>query len=391
MRIAYFDCFSGASGDMILGACVAAGASAEALREGLAALRLDGYTLRVEAVRKQGFGATQVCVELNAPVAQPHRQLADIQRIIESSGLADETQSRSLAVFRRLAEAEAEAHGVPVEQIHFHEVGAVDAIVDVVGACIALDLLGVEEVRCSPIPPGSGTVECAHGAMPVPAPGTAALLRGVPIAACDEPGELTTPTGAAILTTLAAQYGPLPSMTVEAVGYGAGQRDGVTRPNLLRLFVGPTGTVHETDEVVVLEANLDDSTPESMGYVLEKAFEAGALDAFFTPIYMKKNRPAVQITVLAESAQVAAIEAILFAETTTFGVRRHRTARTKLTRTLVLVETAYGPVNVKIGRHGDRIVTVAPEFEDCRAAAARAAVPLRTVMDAAVRAFPGGH
>lgn len=387
MRIAYFDCFSGASGDMVLGACIDAGAPLGELQGRLAGLSVGGYTLTATKVRKQGFAATQAEVAIAENVDTPHRHLRHVCDIIDRSNLHSSIKASAIRVFERLAEAEAAAHGTTPDRVHFHEVGAIDAIVDIVGACIALDLLGIDEVRCSPIPPGSGTVRCQHGLMPVPAPGTAALLKGVPLAACEEAGELTTPTGAAILTTLAAGFGVMPAMTIRAIGCGAGRREGQTRPNLLRLFVGEVSTCAEGDEIVVTEANLDDSTPEVIGYVLDRLLAAGALDAYCTPIYMKKGRPAVMISALTEPGQQRAVEAILFAETTTFGVRSYRAARRKLVRSSEEVETPYGRIRVKVGRHDGKIVTTSPEYEDCRAAAERTGAPLREVMAAAMRSF----
>lgn len=388
MRFAYFDCFSGASGDMIIGACLDAGLSLDALRAALAALNLPGYSVDAEKVRKQGLAATAFHVAIDEQADKPHRHLKHVRQIIEAGSLADPVKQRAIRIFGRLAEAEAAAHGTTVEKVHFHEVGAIDAIVDIVGACVALDALGIDEVRCSPIPTGHGTVTCEHGVMPVPAPGTAALLKGVPLAACDEPGELTTPTGAAILTSLATGYGPMPAMTIEAIGYGAGRREGKTRPNLLRVLIGQGHSGAEADEVAVIEANVDDSTPEAVGYAVEKLLAAGALDTFCTPIYMKKNRPAVMITVLAEPVRQQELEAILFAETTTFGVRTQRMSRRKLDRSHVEVDTPYGRVRVKVGRQGGKVVTVSPEYEDCRAAAERTGTPLREVMAATIRAMP---
>lgn len=371
---------------MILGACVDAGFPRDALQAGLARLGMAGYTLKCDKVRKQGFAATQVDVAIDPATPKPHRHLKDVRRIIEESDLPEPVKRRAIAVFLRLAEAEALAHGCDVQKVHFHEVGAIDGIVDVVGACLALDGLGIERVLCSPIPTGSGTVTCEHGTLPVPAPGTAELLKGVPLAACDEPGELTTPTGAAILTTLADGYGPLPAFSIERIGYGAGRREGRTRPNLLRLMVGCSTSPEETDEITVLQANLDDLSPEMIGYTIERLLRAGALDAFCTPIYMKKNRPATMITVLCDPALRSALEAILFAETTTFGVRASVATRRKLARSHVEAMTPYGPIRLKVGRREGRIVTIAPEFEDCRNAAERAGVPLRDVMNAALRA-----
>jgi uncharacterized protein (TIGR00299 family) protein len=388
MRFAYFDCFSGASGDMILGACLDAGLPLDALRAALGKLNMAGYTLAASKVRKQGFAATSFQVDVDPQADKPHRHLKHVRQIIEESSLSDAVKQRAIRIFTRLAEAEAAAHGTTLEHVHFHEVGAIDAIVDVVGACVAMDALGIDEVRCSPIPTGHGTVTCEHGVLPVPAPGTAALLKGVPLAECDEPGELTTPTGAAILTTLATAYCAMPAMTIECVGYGAGHREGKTRPNVLRLFIGRGEGPSEADEVAVIEANVDDSTPEAIGYALEKLLAAGALDAFATPIYMKKNRPAVTVSVLAEPARQQELEAILFAETTTFGIRSYRAGRRKLDRSHVEVDTSHGRIRLKVGRRDGKVVTVSPEFDDCRAAAERAGVPLREVMAAALRAMP---
>ena len=322
MKIAYFDCFSGAAGDMIVAALLDAGASFEEMQKHLSGLNIPGFTLKAEKVRKQGFAATKFDVIVDPDAPKPHRHLHHIEKIITDSQLAEPVKARAVAIFRRLGEAEAKAHGTAIEKVHFHEVGAIDAIVDVVSSVICLDLLGIDEIRCSPLVVGSGTVRCEHGVMPVPAPGTAALIEGVPIAPTEETGELLTPTGAAILTTLCKQFGPLPAMTMQGSGSGAGTRDGKTRPNLLRVFLGTAEAVGETDEIVVLEANLDDATGQVIGQAVERLFEAGALDAFCTPVTMKKGRPAVMLTVLAEPASADKLEKTLFEETPTFGVRR---------------------------------------------------------------------
>ena len=271
MTLAYFDCFSGASGDMILGALVDAGACIDVIRERLDGLPVSGYTLSAQKTRKDGFSATQVRVDLDDSQETPHRHLATVKSIIASGGLPNELQARVVAVFERLAQAEARAHGTTVEQVHFHEVGAVDAIVDVVGAVIALHELGVSRVLCSAIPTGSGTVECAHGTMAGARAGTMELLKGVPLLATDEPGELTTPTGAAILTTLAESFGPIPGMTVQHAGYGAGRREGRHRPNLLRVLLGEASSDSTVDEIAVLECCLDDVSSETIGIVRETA------------------------------------------------------------------------------------------------------------------------
>lgn len=386
MKTAYFDCFSGAGGDMILASLLDAGADAAALREAFAALPLTGYSFSSERINKQGFAATQVRVKLDQSQNQPHRHLSHIRKILEESTLSDSVKEKALRVFTRLAEAEAKVHGTTIEKVHFHEVGAVDAIIDVVGAVVALESLGVKDVRCSPLPVGSGTVTCEHGVMPVPAPATAELLMGFPIAACDEAGEMTTPTAAAVLTTLASEFGPPPGMTLTAIGYGAGTRDGQTRPNLLRVMLGETQGDEETDTVAVLETNLDDVSPEVIGHCLECLMAGGALDAFTTPIQMKKSRPGIMLTVLCEPGRIDAMERVLFAETTTFGVRRHLVARTKMRRRWETVTTPFGDIRMKVGEIGET-QTASPEYADCRAAAERCGKPLREVIAAANAAW----
>jgi uncharacterized protein (TIGR00299 family) protein len=375
---------------MILAACINAGLDVEALREQLASLGVEGFRIEASPVRKQGFAATQFEVICDPNSARPHRHLKHILEILDRSTLREPIRRRACSVFTRLAEAEAAVHGTTIEKVHFHEVGAIDAIVDIVGACVAMDLLGIEQIVASAIPPGSGSVRCDHGVMPVPAPATAELLKGIPLAACDEPGELITPTGAAILTTLAERFGPMPAMTIERIGVGAGRRDGQTRPNVLRVLIGqPVSTTgdEEADEVLVLQANLDDVTGQVLGHVCEKLLEAGALDVFTTPIYMKKNRPATEISVLAPQSARTTMEEILFAETTTFGVRSYTVRRSKLSRAIETVLTKVGRIRIKVGRRGQRVVRVSPEFEDCREAARQHDRPLLEVMETARRAW----
>lgn len=387
--IAYFDCFSGAAGDMVLGALCDAGASVEALRAGLAGLGVTGYALSADKVCKQGLAATHLRVSLDDAVGQPHRHLRDIVEIIDSSELSASVKDRSKQIFGRLAEAEACVHGTGIEQIHFHEVGAVDAIVDVVGSCLALEMLGIDEVRCSKLVVGSGTVRCDHGVLPVPAPATAALVRGVPLADCDEPGELLTPTGAAILTTLATSYGPLGGMSIERIGYGAGTRDGKHRPNLLRVLIGRSAddASEEADEVVAIEANLDDASPEVIAHACDRLLDAGALDAFCIPVQMKKGRCGTLIQALARPGDADRIEEVLFAETPTFGVRRKLYQRRKLRRDWVTARTRFGEVRVKRGLRGSVVITASPEYEDCRRAAREHGVALRAVQEEAMRAY----
>ncbi len=314
MRVAHFDCFSGISGDMTLGALLDAGVDADAVRQGLESLGLP-IRLQVEKVRKGGFAATQVTID--APEEHSHRHLPDVEDILGRGSLTPRQRDLALRIFRRLAEAEAAVHGMPLESVHFHEVGALDSIADIAGAAIGLDLLGVERFTSRSVPTGSGTVKCAHGLMPVPAPGTAELLKGVPLAPSSVQAELTTPTGAAILTTVVQEWTDQPVMTVERVGHGAGRRDLAEQPNLLRLFVGtaaaprPAADV-ESDEVWMLETNLDDLPAEIVGYCYDLLLAAGALDVFSTPIFMKKNRPGVLLSVLAPREAVPALEEILF-------------------------------------------------------------------------------
>ena len=393
LKIAYFDPFSGASGDMTLGALVDAGVSIRALRKELRRLGLEGYTLSAKRIERSGIGATKVVVKVRKPRHghhHPHRHLADILGIIGAAGLPETDRARASAVFRRLAEAEAHVHRCGVDEIHFHEVGAVDAIVDIVGAVIGLRLLGVERVVCGPIRTGTGFVDCAHGRLPLPAPATAQLLRDVPSIGTEVEGELTTPTGAALLTTLADAFGPRPPMAVRAVGYGAGDAERDGPPNLLRVFVGDAIEAEPTDEadqVVILEANLDDLSAEIAGHAMERLLDAGALDCFFTPIQMKKNRPGVLLTALVEPARSAAIEELLLTETSTFGLRRTLASRRKLRREWVEVKLKGGTVRIKLGHLGDRLVHAAPEYEDCRALAARRRLPLKAIYEAALDAF----
>ncbi len=382
MKVAHFDCFSGISGDMVLGAVIDAGVPADAIRAALASLGLP-ITLEVETVKRCGFRATKATI--HATDEEDYRFLPDVQKIIASSTLTDRQRDLATRIFTKLAHAESAAHGMPLERVHFHEVGALDSIADILGAAVGLDLLGVDTFTGSSVPTGSGTVKCAHGIMPVPTPGTLALLHGVPLSKFTAKGELTTPTGAAILTTVVTSWTDAPAMTVERVGTGAGTKDFLEHPNILRLLVGEAAGAGSSDTVVVLETNLDDCTPEVIGFTTERLFAAGALDVFTFPIQMKKNRPGVLLSVIASPETAEACEAILFRETATFGVRRHTATRGKLHREGVTVDTPFGPVKAKKGwREGVEIVT--PEYEDCARIAREQNVPLRSVYDAVRRA-----
>jgi hypothetical protein len=384
VRIAYFDCFSGISGDMTLGALIHAGVDAGAVRDSVASLGL-GAELNVARIRKGGFDATYVTVD--APHEHVHRHLHHIAKIVDSSRLTERQKALANKIFRRLAEAEAAVHGTTIEKVHFHEVGAIDSIVDIVGAAVAIDLLGVDRIMASPVPTGRGTVKAAHGLMPIPAPGTAELLKGVPLANSSVDAELTTPTGAAILTSVVSEFGPVPAMQIEAIGYGAGTRDLAEQPNVLRVFVGTAASGAETDRVWVLETNLDDLPGELIGYCTEQLLAAGALDVFTTPIGMKKNRPGVLLSVLCAESEIERLEAIVFRETATFGIRRYAAERSKLQRRGHEVQTTFGPVQGKLGWRTGGPAVFAPEYEDCRRVAAENGVALREVYAAARRAF----
>jgi pyridinium-3,5-bisthiocarboxylic acid mononucleotide nickel chelatase len=386
MRVAHFDCFSGISGDMTLGALIDAGVDADAIRSAIDSLGLP-IQLEIDKIRKGGFAATEVRVE--APEEHVHRHLPDVEAILSRGRLTERQRGLALRIFRRLAEAEAEAHGLPLEKVHFHEVGALDSIADIAGAAVGLDLLDVGRFTSRPVPTGSGMVQCAHGLMPIPAPGTAALLKGVPLAPSAVKGELTTPTGAAILTAVVSEWVEQPVMTVERIGCGAGRREFVEQPNLLRLFVGTTTdvTAEESDLVWVLETNLDDVPAEVIGYCFEELFAAGALDVFSTPIQMKKNRPGVLLSVLASEAALPALEAILFRETETFGVRRYAVRRRKLRREAITVQTPWGPVRAKRGWREGGPEVVTPEYEDCARVARASGVALREVYAAVRRPY----
>jgi hypothetical protein len=393
MRTLYFDCFAGISGDMTLGALVAAGADARALKERLALLDLDGYGIEFETVDRSGISATRAVVNVTKD-EKPHRHLRDVLRIIEGSRLGDSVKQRASKIFTRLAEAEARVHNVAVERVHFHEVGAVDAIVDVVGACIGFELLGVERFAASALHVGSGMVEMEHGRFPVPPPAVAELLRGAPVYSTEVKGELVTPTGAAIVATLCESFGPLPPMRVEASGYGAGTREYEKFPNVLRVIVGETegaGDVVASDEsdeeLNVVETNLDDVSPQVLGHLMERAFASGALDCYFTNVQMKKGRPGVLVSILCLPRDKESLTRLLFEETPTLGVRSYEVRRRALERESVTVETEFGRIAVKVGRMGGRVLSAMPEYEECREAALRAGVALRVVQEAARAAY----
>jgi uncharacterized protein (TIGR00299 family) protein len=388
MKYAYFDCFSGISGDMTLGALLDAGVTVEQLRGELQGLSVPGWELTAEKVWKNGMAATHANVRTQD--TQTHRSLSTILGIIEKSTLAPSVKERAAAIFTKLGEAEAAVHDVPLEKIHFHEVGAVDAIVDIVGACIGFAALGIESFACSALNVGGGTAKMAHGVLPVPAPATARLLLGKPTYSNGVQKELVTPTGAAIVATLCSSFGPQPPMSVTSIGYGAGTADLEGQPNVLRLMVGESAekrAAAESETIRVLEANLDDMNPQIYGYFLEKALAAGALDVFATPVQMKKNRPGTLVTVLCKPEDEAMFHEMLFAETTTLGVRGHTAERRVLARQWETVHTAFGEVRIKVARLNGHIRQASPEFEDCRKLAETKSVPLQRVMDEAMRTW----
>lgn len=394
MRIAYFDCFSGAAGDMILAALIDAGVPLEYLAATVEKLNLPGVSLAAEKVRRAGIAATRVQVRVGPDAPRKHRHLSHILKTIDHAALPDPVAAVARRVFTRLAESEAAVHATTIEKVHFHEVGADDAIVDIVGVAAALHHLGVTAFACSPIPTGCGTVRCDHGLMPVPAPATALLLRGAMLADCDEQGELTTPTGAAILTTLCSAFGPVPAMTLRHVGVGAGTRDGGKRPNILRVLIGDAASQPADDEhdtITVLESQLDDAPGQLIAHACNRLLEAGALDAYVVPIIMKKGRPGQLITVLARPADAAALEAILLDETPTLGVRRQSCQRTKLRRRLETVQTPYGPIRMKVASRGVTDLRAEPEFDDCAAAAREYHRPLSAIQEAARQAWTREH
>ena len=388
MKLAYFDCFSGVSGDMTLGALVDAGASLDDLREQLRGLEIPGWKISSEKVWKNGMSSTYVKVKTEDQ--SKHRSLSVILDILQKSKLSPRVREQASTIFRKLGEAEATVHDVPVEKIHFHEVGAVDAIVDIVGACIGFETLGIEQFACSPLNVGGGTAKMAHGVLPVPAPATAKLLQGKPTYSNGVQKELVTPTGAAIVATLCTSFGPQPPMSVSAIGYGAGTADLEGQPNVVRIMIceATEKTVAGFDEEIsVIEANLDDMNPQIYGYFQEKALTAGALDVYTTPVQMKKNRPGILLTLLCRPHDTSTLMDLIFTETTTFGARTYRAQRRTLPRESVSVHTQFGDVRVKISRVNGHIRHAAPEFEDCKKLAEEKHVPLRQVMDEAKRNF----
>lgn len=380
MRFLYIDCPSGVSGDMLLGGLIDLGVDIDLLQEKLETLGLSGWRIEVEDRRVHGLVCKDVTV--HSDETQPHRGLSDITTIITSSGLTDGEKNRALAIFKRLAAAEAKVHGMSVEEIHFHEVGAVDAIVDICGVSVALCILGIEHIECSPLPMGSGFVECMHGRIPIPAPATVELVKGLPVYDNGVEGELVTPTGAAIVSTLARRFGRFPAMTLQSVGYGCGKRQ-LPIPNAVRLFLGELDEQHSpTDRVAVIQANIDDMTGEQLGHVFERLLDMGALDVWYTPIQMKKGRPGVILSLMCEPSKCHEMTGHVLRETSSFGLRYRLEDRYILERDTRVIETLYGEMRVKLGFLNGDIIKASPEYEDCNKAARALGVPISQVMAA---------
>jgi len=395
MRIAYFDCFSGISGNMILGALLDAGLNFKEFKKRLSGLKLTprlrsgqaAYSLQLKKVNKRGLSATYFDVN-DKPVFRkisvraqdfvPHRNLSSIISIIRKSKLSSSVKRRSIAIFTRLAKAEAKVHGVSVEKVHFHEVGAIDAIIDIVGACIALEMLGIEEIYSSPLPLSKGFVKTAHGKLPLPAPAAVELLKGFPTYGTDIKGELVTPTGAAIITTLAKDFGTAPALDLKASGCGAGKYE-FEHPNILRVLIGDKAENIGKDTVYLIETNIDDMNPQFYDHVMSLLFKAGALDVWLENIQMKKNRPGIKLSVLLNKGDLKDISGIILCETTSLGLRLREVSRIKAKRSFKTIKTKFGKVRLKIGELNGKIVNVMPEYEDLKKAAQKAGKPLKII------------
>lgn len=397
MKTLYLDCPTGISGDMFLAALIDLGVDPDVILDEVRKLPVDRSEIDVKVGRAERHSITGATFSVRHTHAHAHRTFADIRAMIEGSDLAPGVRDLALRIFSRIAVAEGKVHGISADEVHFHEVGAIDSIIDIVGAAVAVTRVGVDRVVCSPLPLGSGTADTMHGRIPIPAPATLEILKGAPTAACGIPFELTTPTGAAIAVTLADEFGPMPPMKVIAVGYGAGKKDFREAANLLRAVVGeagpgvvgPGGGGAGTEKLVMLETNMDDMTPQVAGHLMDRLFDAGALDAFYTPAQMKKNRPGVLLSVLVPPGRVDALLDVIFAESTTIGVRTYEVERHCLERTTVEVETCYGTVRVKVSSRAGRVVNRQPEYEDARKAALEHGVPLKEVIDAVRAAMAG--
>jgi uncharacterized protein (TIGR00299 family) protein len=408
-RLLYFDCFSGISGDMTLGALLDAGLPFDYLKDALGSLAVSGYEIKANRVLRCGVSATKFSVVEEADAAHQHshehqhnhshqhdhqhqhplshRHLSEINKLIDQSALSAEGRHRAKEMFHRLAEAEASIHQVPLDKVHLHEVGALDSIIDIVGAVAGLEWFGADRIVCSPLNVGGGTVRSAHGLFPVPAPATVKLLGDAPIYTGPVQKELVTPTGALIATTYASSFGPMPPLSVEHVGYGAGDRDDPSAPNVLRVFVGRPTDRPTSQRSIVIVCEIDDMNPQLFGVAMERLYAAGALEVFYIPVQMKKNRPGTLLTVIASPERRAAIADVIFRETTTIGLRYSQVERECLEREIVAVETSLGPIRFKIASRDGRIVNAVPEFDDCAALAARNNVAVKEVQALALRAY----
>ena len=380
MKILYFDCFSGISGDMTLAALLDLGLPQEKLRLELEKLDMKNYNLNIFQARRSGISAAGLEVKVG-PGEESHRHFSDIRKIIEDSSLQAGVKKTSLAIFQRLAEAEAKIHAQRVEEVHFHEVGAVDSIVDIVGTAIGIEYFQPGEILSSELPMGRGFVQCEHGRLPLPAPATLEILKGYPLKSGDIEGELVTPTGAAIVATLSSKVTSFPIMTPEKIGYGMGKKEFPDRPNLLRLVFGEASEAHLTDSVTILETNIDDMNPEFYDYLMERLFECGALDVSLSPLLMKKNRPGTLLRVIAQEHDAKALSDLILRESTSLGVRRYAAHRNKLPREIKEIETKYGRIRVKIS--GD--LRFQPEYEDCKRIALEKRIPIQEVYQEAMK------
>jgi uncharacterized protein (TIGR00299 family) protein len=409
MKIAYFDCFSGISGDMTLGALVDLGLDPEFLESELKKLKLEGYKLSFHKAQKHGITGTKANVELTehenqgnvkhdhdhehshdhveTPEHKHTRNLSDIRQLIANSDLGENIKAITLSIFTRLGEAEAKIHGVTIDEVYFHEVGAVDSIVDIVGSVIGIYALGIERIYSSPLSLGRGMSKSSHGVIPIPAPATLELLKGLPVKQTEIKGELVTPTGAAIISTLAESFGQMPEMVIDKISYGAGFKDLQEQPNMLRICLGHTTSNFESDTIIVVETNIDDMSPQIYDLLIDKLLAIGALDVFLTPIVMKKSRPATKLTVLVEQPNLQKVYECILTETTTMGVRIYKTDRKKLAREMVEVETEYGIIRVKLGKIGDKIIKVLPEYDDCKRLSIEKGIPLMKIQHSVLMKF----
>ncbi|MFN3531295.1 MAG: nickel pincer cofactor biosynthesis protein LarC [Candidatus Brocadia sp.] len=390
MKIAYFDCFSGISGDMTLGAFVDAGLDINLLSDQLAQLHLHGYEISAEKVKRAGISGTKVHVTISPKDNHTHGfhhghhhnshlKLSDIQAVIEKSTLRSDIKDDSIKIFQRLAMVEAKVHNTSIEKVHFHEVGAIDSIIDIVGSVIAIKHLGIEKIYFSPVPTGCGYTTCEHGTFPVPAPATAELLKNQLLKSVNVEKELTTPTGAAIITTLGEGLCTNPEMKILQIGYGAGSADNSNIPNLLRIFIGETTLGTGSDEMWIVETNIDNMSGEILGYVMDKLFQAGAVDVYFTPIQMKKGRPGTIISIIVSELNLPSVESVLFNQTTTFGIRKYKVIRKVLTREFKELDSPLGKIKIKIGTFDGDIKNISPEYEDCKRVAEEKGIPLKQV------------